>query len=405
MIMKKLPVLLSLLLITLLLLTACTKRNNLTGDNWSNVKPIMAIDSSFSMGYSYTNEGKVSGYEQHLLAGVDNGVSAIAVIRFTGLAEPDTMTVIEQPTLKLVASRRSPLGRTPLVLSFYKLTQNWAADSTSNILDANITPINIGDITIPDTVQTAGDTLTINVPISVIENWKTDDVTGFNLVIKALNGGWVELKSDEIASGALLNFKYQIHGDTDTLEYKQRPALDSYRVTGTQTELTDNTWKLKNTLPQRMFFRFGLNDNLFKDENNSPLDAADLKRMTINKAELVLYVKNNPYYSTAKCFFFPYHVKMDTLVSPVALTDTNLETISRTLSTGTIVDKDSVRIDITAIIQAYTSGDISKNGIVIKSTQEMQNYGSLEFWHFSNAPAGKKPYVKIAYTPPYLKGN
>jgi len=405
MIRKKLILVLSLLLVLFIIISGCTKRRNLTGDNWSGVKPLIAVDSVFTMGYSYTTEGKVTGAEQHLITGADNGISAIAVVRFSGLPEPDTMTVIGQPTLKLVASRRSALGRTPLALSFYKLAQNWVADSTANIDDANISPIDIADITVQDTIQTAGDTLTVNVPISVLQNWQTAEVEGFNLVIKAINGGWLELKSNEISNGALLSFKYQLTGSTDTLEYSQRPIIDSYRITGEQNTLSENVWKLKDLLPQRMFFRFGLPDAIFKDMNNEPLDTTDRKRMTINKAELVLFVKNNPYFSTSKCFFYPYHVKVDTLASPAVLTDSNLESIVHSLTTGTIVESDSVRIDITAITQAYTSGDKAKNGIVVRSAQEMQNFGNLEFWHYSDAPAGKKPYVRIAYTPPYLKGE
>lgn len=404
--MKKLPAMLSLLLIILILVSACTKRNNLTGDNWSNVKPQMAMDSSFVMGYSYTNEGSVTGAEQHLLCGSDNGITAITVMQFTDIPEADTMTVISQPTLKLTASRRSPLGRSPLVLSFYKLAQDWAEDSTSTILDANMTPLGIPDFTVEqDTISSGGDTLTVNIPIPILEQWQTDDVEGYNIVVKMQGSGWIEFKSNEISQGPLLSFNYKLTGDTDTLEYSQRANIDSYKVTGTQTSLAANTWKLRNTLPQRMFFKFDVPGTLFKDTNNEVLDAADLKRMTVNKAELVLYVKNNPYYNNTKLFFYPYHVTMDTLAVPTALTDDDLETITRTLTTGTIISSDSVKIDITAIMQAYTSGDKTKNGIVVKTTSEMQNFGSVEFWHYNDAPAGKKPYIKIAYTPPYFKGN
>jgi hypothetical protein len=69
------------------------------------------------------------------------------------------------------------------------------------------------------------------------------------------------------------------------------------------------------------------------------------------------------------------------------------------------VDDDSVRIDITAIIHSFTSGAKPNYGIIIKSLQEMTNFGSLEFWDFDTAPAGKKPYVRVIYTPPYLKAK
>ena len=386
-----------------MLATACTRKTNLTGDNWSGVVPRTAVADSFSMGYSYTHDGKVSGRESYIICGEEDGIEAIGVLRFIGLK--DTMTVIGQPVLKLVATRRSSLDRNPLALSFHKLSQNWAADSTDLILESNISPLLINEFAVPDTVSSAGDTLSVEIPAAIIENWKTEDVTGFNLVIKTVSGGWLEIKSNEIANGALLNFKYQLPGATDTLTYNQRPVLDSYRVTGTQPEVIDNIWKLKNLLPQRMFFRFNLADEIFTDADGVTLSSLDRKRMTINKAELVLFVKENPYYGSVRCNFYPYSVKTDTLAAPMALTDSDLQIISNTFSSGAIITADSVKIDITSIIQGITSGDISNYGVVIKNLAEMQNFGNVEFWHFSAAPDDKKPYVKIHYTTPFLKGD
>lgn len=404
MIKRKLTGLLIILLVMLLLTSACTKKKNLTGDNWSNLRPITAIDTSFVMGYSYLHDGKLAGTETSLIAGTEDGITSMAVMRFTNLPEPDTMAVIWQPTLKLVTTRRSALSRAPIELSFYKLTQNWAADSTSDILETNISSTSFANYTVmQDTISILGDTLTIPISTDVIHNWQTDGISGFSIVAKVTNAGWLEFKSFETGKGPLLNFKYQLTGATDTLEYSQRSSNDSYKVTGTQTNISANTWKLKNLLPERMFFRFGLPGSIFKDLNNEVLDAADVKKMTINKAELVLFVKDNPYYKNAVCYFYPYHVRIDTLMSPTVLTDGNLETISRSYTTATKVSGDSVKIDITAIVQAYTSGDKPKNGIVVRSVQEMQNFGNLEFWHYGNAPAGKKPYVRVTYSPPFLE--
>jgi len=390
-------------LILILSFSACTKKNNLTGDNVSGIVPRIAIADSFSLGYSYTHEGKVKGTESYIICGEEDGIEAIGVWRFTGLR--DTMTVIGEPVLKLVATRRSPLDSNPLALSFHKLAQHWTPDSTDMILDSNISPLSIPNFTVADSISSAGDTLAISIPAAVIENWKMENVTGFNLVIKTVDGGWLEFKANELANGALLNFKYKVPGSADTLTYNQRAFIDSYRVTGDQSAITTAAWKLKNLLPQRMFFRFALQDELFTDGEGVVLSALDRKRMTINKAELVLFVKDNPYYGSVRCNFYPYQVKMDTLAVPTVLTDNDLQIISNTFSSGTIISADSVKIDVTAVIQGFTSGNVSNNGIVIKNTAEMQNFGKVEFWHSANAPAGKKPYIKIHYTTPFLKGD
>lgn len=388
--------------VLVMLSLGCTKKDNLTGDNWSGIAPRIALADSFTMGYSYTHTGKVTGSETYLLCGSEEGIEAVAVMRWTGLY--DSMTVVAQPVLRLIATRRSPLSRNPLILSFHKLSANWAADSTDLISDTDITPLAIPDLTVADSISTLGDTLSIDISEEIIEDWETEDVTGFNLVLKANTGSWMEFKSSGLSGyGPLLTFKYKVPSDTTTYTYSQRAILDSYRVTGTQADIVNNTWKLKNLKPQRMFFRFTLPDNIFTDMDGEVLSAQDRHRMTINKAELILFVKDNPYYANTTAYFFPYNVKPDTLTSETVLTDSQLETLTYTYASGTIVNKDSVRVEITPIIQAFTSGDKPNNGIVVSCTSEMHNFGKLEFWHYADAPEGKKPYIRIYYTEPYLK--
>jgi len=402
---SRVKVVLNLMLVSLalvLVLGGCTKKDNLTGDNWSGLSPRIARADSFSLGYSYTHTGSVKGTESYLLCGSEDGIEAVALMRWTGLK--DSLTFVESPVLKLVATRRSALARNPLVLSFHKLNKNWAADSTDLVLDTDITALAMPDFPITDSIATAGDTISINIPNSIIQNWKTVNVTGFNLALKAATGSWMEFKSAGLSGyGPLLTFKYRVPSDTTVYSYSSRPDQDSYRITGSQTEVVSNTWNLKNLKPQRMYVRFELNESIFTDGNNQVLSDLDRRRMTVNKAELVLFVKNNPYYTSTPCYLYPFNVTRDTLVTASALTDSDLENINHTYSTGTIVNRDSVKVDITALVQAFTSEDKQNKGIVIRSTAEMLNYGNLEFWHFTDAPVGKKPYVRIYYTTPFLK--
>jgi hypothetical protein len=390
------------ILILLLLVSACTRKHNPVGDNWSDLTPLIAQDSTITAGWSYTHSGKVLGTETSLVCGTDAGIEAVSFVRYTGL--PDTtFTFIESPVLKLVATKRCPLTAEPLALSFHKLLKPWSADSTDNILDADIVPLDMTSFVVPDTVDATGDTLSIGIPENIITDWATGDSTGFNFVIKSTGNCWLEYKSKESGNGPLLTFKYKITGTDDTLSYSQRPVIDSYRVTGDQTEVLANTWQLKNLRPMRLFVKTGLPHSIFMDKDGVQLDSLDLKRMTINKAELILFVKENPYYNNKICYFYPYLVKPDTLTDPVALTDSQIESLTHTASSAETVVQDSVKINITTLIQAFTSGDRVNNGMVIKNNSEMLNFGKLEFWHYSDAPAGKKPYVRIYYTVPFLK--
>ncbi|PKN78164.1 MAG: hypothetical protein CVU48_09130, partial [Candidatus Cloacimonetes bacterium HGW-Cloacimonetes-1] len=203
-------------IIAMILLTACTRKNNLTGDNWSDVRPLTFIDSVFTDGYSYPVEQKIKGTETTLLCSNYNGKSSIAMMRFNGLPEVTAtgMTSVDSVSLKLIVLRRSPVRRSPILLDFYRLNQNWAADSTALVLDANMVALNLGQVSIDDSVATTGDTLTIAIPSSVIMAWKTEDVTGFNLVIKTTSDGYGEFRSIDSGYGPLLSFKYKLAGDT-----------------------------------------------------------------------------------------------------------------------------------------------------------------------------------------------
>ena len=126
--------------------------------------------------------------------------------------------------------------------------------------------------------------------------------------------------------------------------------------------------------------------------------------MTINKASLVLHIKNDDYYHSTKSYsLYPFNVVKESIETPVTLVKSDYETLVYTVTSSGTITGDSLTVDITPIIQAYTSGDKTPKGIVIQSTQERKNFGTLEFWDCNESTAAeKKPYIKITYTPPYL---
>jgi hypothetical protein len=316
----------------------------------------------------------------------------------------DSITVTNQATLKAYINRVSTL---PLTVSLNKVVTEWAADSTYLIQDTDIQAIPLAPVGI-DSSAVKRDSVVFNLPAETIQGWKLTGVTGLNFALKRNSGeGWVEFKAVELSKGTALSFNYKVPGDTVTYKYSQSPTRDSYQYIGTATSLYPDSWRLKNLLPQRLYARFELPQ--FVDTEGVALSAADLKRMTINKAELVLFTKNesaNPYYQDKTCYFYPFNVKHETLItSPYVIsTATDLERITNTISSYKKASvNDSVSINITAIVQGLTSGKIAlNNGVVIVNNSELLNFGTLEFWHYSNAPAGKKPYVKVYYTAPFL---
>ncbi|MDP3113965.1 MAG: hypothetical protein Q8M98_04225 [Candidatus Cloacimonadaceae bacterium] len=396
----------TLSVILILFATACTRKTNPTGNNWSDVRPLSFTDStSFDMGFSYAATKTVSGNESNLLVGNFEGLQAAAVMRFTGLPKDFSIPVGYQDStyLELTLVRRSPLIRYPVNLDVYKLNQVWAADSTNSIQDANMTLISTQCFTIPDTVLAAGTEVRIPIPVSAIQNWfnaSDADTLGWNLVIKSNVGAWVEMRATETGRGPSLRFKYFSGTPAAEKEYKNRATRDSYRVDTDLAPLLTDQWVIRNISPSRIYVKFLDNFDLYKDMNGAVLDALSRQRLTINKAELIFHVKENPYYgSSVQYSLRGDRVSRDSILTAIELTDT--DAVSG-ITTTTFIRGDSVVVNITPLVQGYTSGNQANKGVIIRSMQEMLNFGKLELWHFNDAPAGKKPKLRVTYTPPYL---
>lgn len=399
-------IMLFLMLVLLASFSACTKKDNLTGDNWSGISPITIIDSTFTDGYSYPVEGSVKGTEPVLLCANYMQKQAYTVIRFTGMPDPANLDTVGNATLKIVALRRSPFARGSISVDVFKLNQNWVADSTAVIDNANIalTALNTSPIMVPDTLATAGDTLSITIPANDIRNWKTEDITGFNVVIRTQSDGFVEFRSIESGNGPLLTFEYKLNGESNDRTYNMRAIMDSYKVEAPAFEILPSAWKLQNISPSRLYMKFALDEGKFVDNSGNTLSALQLKRVTINKAEIVLYIKDNPYYNAISYSILANNVLRDSITVPISLTNNESELIAFTPTSTGIISGDSLRINITPIVQAITSQDRPNRGLILRSLHEMINLGELEFWHFMDAalPAGKEPKLIITYTPPYL---
>ncbi len=393
-----------ILIMFLLLVSACTDKNNPTGDNWSGISPISFTDSLFTDGYSFPVDGNVKGTEAVMLCGNYNGRDAISVMRFTGM--PTSFDTVQDAELKLVVLRRSPFARGTITVNAFKLNQNWSVDSTAVILDQNIstTALNLGSVMVPDTVVAAGDTITFTIPASQIQAWQAEDITGLNIVVRTEDAGFVEFRTMESGYGPLLTFKYRQEGDSSDRTYNQRAIMDSFRVLAPEFILADAQWQLQSISPSRLFLKFAINETSFVDNNGVVLTPLQYKRCTINKAELVLYIKTNPYYQGINYSILPYNVIKDSLVTPTALVNNDMELITFTTTATGMATGDSIVVNITPIMQAITSGDRENKGVVLKSLHEMINFGELEFWHFLDPmlPAGFEPKLRITYTPPYL---
>jgi len=399
----------SLIVLAIIMLSGCTKKNNLTGNNWSDTHALSIDDKAgLIMGYSFPAEtlNEIKGSEIKLLAGNYASATAISYLRWTGLPKSSTIATLEHADscyIELNLLKRSPLPRNPLKLQLYKINKAWN-DTLTTITDADLSIIPSAEYTVDDTISIVGKKIKLPLPISAIYAWEsTADSTGWNLAIKAVNDGWVEIASAEVSSGPSMYIKYKTDTTATSFStYSSKPVKDSYTLDAPlATASTD--WKIDNLTSKRMFVQFNPTTTLFKDTDGSQLDSLAIRRLTINKATLVLHVKDNSYFTGASTFsLYPFNVVRDTVSALTPLIKADYETIVWTVSSLGLVVGDSVEIDITPIIQAYTSGDKSPKGIMIQSLQERQNFGYLEFWDCFTADSTKQPYVRIKYTPPFL---
>ena len=413
MILKRmfLPLLTALLV---LVGAGCIKNGNPTGNNWSNVRPITVTDTlDMIAGYSFAGSAKITGTESSLLCGNYEGIESVAFMRFTGLPDPGTFHIpaayADSTFLTLTLTRRSAPQGDPINFTIYKLDQTWAADSTGiihteQIQDANLIQISDINLPIPDSISTMGTEIRIPIPIDAIESWQTPaDSLGLTLAIRTMNGFWMEAMSLETGRGPQLRFLYRLDDteNTDDSNYEQRPTRDSYRVDEDAAPLLTNRWIVNNITPSRIYMNFAIDNAWFKDMQGNVMDSLSRRRTTINQARLVLYVKNNPYYTGGNTYKLRADRLNDSLdvTLPVEIADSRL---ASGIETAQLVSGDSLVVDITPIIQAYSSGDKVPYGIVIRSLQELINYGRIEFWHFEDAPPDKRPKLRLTYTPPFL---
>ncbi len=398
----------SLIVLAVMMLSGCTKKNNLTGNNWSDTHALECNDKTgLISGYSFPAEtlSITSGREIKLLAGNYGGATSIAYLRWTGLPASSTLTFEDEDScyVELNLLKRSPLSRNPLKLQLYKVNKAWN-DTLSTITEADLSIIPNAEYTVDDTISIVGKQVKLYLPFSAIRPWEsTADSTGWNLAIKAVNEGWVEIASAEVSSGAKMFIKYKTDSDATSFStYSSLPSKDSFLLDAPLATASPS-WKIDNLTSRRMFVQFNPTTTLFKDIDGTQLDSLSIRRLTINKATLVLHVKDNSYYTGASTFsLFPFNVVSDSNTALTPLVSGDYETITYTTSSLGLVVGDSIEIDITPIVQAYTSGDKPPKGIMIQSSQERQNFGYLEFWDCFTADVTKQPYVRIKYTPPFL---
>lgn len=399
-----------LVLVIALLLIGCTSKRNPIGMDWSKIHPtkLTLNDSLFTDQYSYQTTFKLTGNEERLVVGNYDQKTSKAIMQFTSL--PDTIyQIIGTPSLRLVVSKR--FSANPLTLQFSKVIQNWSesqATWTHAYTDTTwqsiyTTASGIPDFSdVPDTIGTGGDTLHIDVPASSIENWSTTSINGYSLQISTSQDNYLEIRSSETGLAPQLSFSYtKTVSDTTTYTYERSATIDTFILNDTNTQMTIPGLYLKSISPTRIFMKFAIPQTAFKysDDSTETLSDTDFKHMTINHAELLLKVKDNPYFGTTSTLIASVYRVINPVENEV-ITDANMEFIAYTPITTAIPGTGNIAFKFTPVLQAFTSSVKANNGIIIRLSTEDQDFAKVEFYGIDDPDPTMRPKINILYTPP-----
>ncbi len=395
----------------------CTQKKNPIGFEEGPDPIEIILDHSFFNDQFYSSEDScgTTNFDNLLLGRYesndnDSENEAFALIKFTSI--PDSFYEISNVKLNLKIKTRNNfdiVDNTTLKIGkiisedWFETTTKWTSptDSTDWSVSGGFSADDYElyenlDITEID------DSISIVFPNAVLENWIDSDSTNFGIVLfTETNESFMEIYSSEYSNdnSPTLYFDFR-ETEEDTLSNETSlPSHDAFVYKTDDIYLKfQNQLILSNIQPIKMFTKFDLPDTLFTNQESIEDTTSYLQRLTINKAELILNNNNSSQYPLEGTIYIdPYIVMSDTLnfddTSYPMLSDDDYEDLYIASSSDSLTSDEFV-IDITKIVQAYTSGEYENYGIMLMSIYENRNFINLEF--------DTEPTIKIIFTPPYL---
>lgn len=408
----------SMIIILIGILVACTEKKNVVGFEGGPQPREIIISEIFTNTFSYKDSLKAYSNNPRLITGnyeantYENELKTLFEITVL----PDTVSeYISEITLDFIVSERYNCeSLQDLKLRFGKLKQFWKENEATwfAATDTTIWKHEGADYEEFELTYTEiEDTLRIVLPENLMNEWISDSDTNYGIVLYTEEPDtFFELYSAESINPPRLNFEYMI--DDETISYSEIISKDtSIAKTDNKIEIYENELLVSNIQPIDMFLEFDLDSDYFINHelyNNVTLnisesgieDEEDFKRMTINKADLVLYPKEDNLYPISKIFSIkPFISLIEDPLLPFSQEDLDdMLQISSSDSTKT----EEFKIDITKLIQAFTSEEHDNNGILLQSLHKHADLRFIEFYPVDHPQQQKRPKLKILYTPPHF---
>ncbi len=396
-----------------LVIFGCTQKDNIVGsEELDNPEPIeINIDHTyFDTFVSYEDSVRNSNFNVLTIGQYDRNdfnTTAFSLLKFTSL--PDTFAILQNSRLSLKISQEFQFDENELKLGkiissdwdeyeadFFKPKSDstWIGNEFDETDFENIENINI---------QKIEDSLSIEFPDQVVKDWILSNSSNFGFVLRIdAEEEFLEIFSSENSEDPpQLFFEYQ-ETDADTfIEFVSEPNSD---VSIFSTENNDFTHFqeriiISNMQPIRSYLKFNLAESVFLDAIPSEIDTTNfMQRISISNAELVLSSNENNFLPLDEILtIYPYLVNVDSLdlnntTAPLIAADELLNPASN-ISNGSL-GTDEFKINITTIVQAFTSGEYENNGIMLRSTEENKNFVHDEY-------STDNIRLEITFVPPF----
>ncbi|MFA5498927.1 MAG: hypothetical protein WC327_05205 [Candidatus Cloacimonadia bacterium] len=397
---------------------SCSKQKNPLAEISKMHPKLITIKNSSLIEYSYNFEGEIKNYRLNdvLTLGSFNDNRSIALIKFSNTSFPKKGYVLDSDgKLELTLNKFYSPENEEIPVKIGLIKEAWKSDYvTWNNSDnknkwnsswsdmSTITPLEIESI-ISKKDSTLTFTFSKDTMTEIIEGHlgSSPSIQGFALYTDLEQDHYIELKSQNVKEGyPTLSYNYYPkESDTKTksaaLKLIASSTIHSKEVT--EGHYLNDKIKLSNIAPIRSVLKLQYPIDSFGEHSN-------LKRITVNKAELILFPNKEEGASHIYNGIFqitPYILNKeykpeDKDSLPIKEQDIKLIKPYFTKSFGT--EADSVVINITSIVQQHLSGEEENYGILLASFNENKSNGYVEFYQATAEEPDKSPYLKIIYS-------
>jgi len=411
----------TLLITLMILITGCTDKKNSVGFQPGMEPKVIELDFNY-FGNCISFEDSVGNYYNNSKLIIGNysrnnyNSKAYTLLRMVGL--PDSIISIDSEVIiQMEKSKSHNFDEISTeTLKFGKLLSTWKENEATwfNTTDSTFWADGSGfsesdyELLEINNIEIENDSISLELPEELLIDWIENDSLNFGITIFSdQEDALLELLSAESES-VHLTFDYTTADIDSTVNFNAKFTSDTFIYsTDDEFQFFNDEIVISNIQPIKAIVEFDISDSVFINYEDSGIENSDdYRRMSINKAELILsFSDNNDYPFESSVFVAPYLVLVDTLnlddtSSPLLIKEDYENFYDGTSSDS--LNADNFEINIKLIVQYITSGERENNGIMIESIYENRDFINAVFANINDLDIEKRPKLRIIYTPPYL---